>query len=189
MRGLPNRLVSYEIRAAQLLFFNAQSCRPGSLPNYYEGDRLKMRPIADNLFAEGKDGPVLIGGAHRVDGTFCFPYPTGPDAVYFEQISLPQTGTLWSYTVQRFRPKPPYNDGCSEGEPYVPFALGYVELQHHIVVEARLVVSDFKDLQIGIPMRLVLAPLRVDPDGEAVMTYAFTPATVDTLRQRVGEEA
>lgn len=147
----------------------------------------KMRTIASNLFTQGMDGPVLIGGLRRSDGTFCFPFPAGPDAAEVEQIHLPQTGTLWSYTVQRFRPKAPYNDGLTEKDPFKPFALGYVELHDHVVVETRIVVSDFSALKIGIPMRIVLDTLRVDPDGEPVMTYAFTPTPLGAQQtQRVG---
>jgi len=38
-------------------------------------------------------------------------------------VELPPSGTLWSYTVQRFRPKsPPYRGP----EPFEPYALGYI---------------------------------------------------------------
>ena len=82
---------------------------------------------------------------------------------------LSRTGTLWSYTVQGFRPKSPYN-GPDEFEPY---GVGYVELPGEVMVEARLTENDPDVLEIGDPMELVVVPFRRDDDGNDVVTFAF----------------
>jgi uncharacterized OB-fold protein len=61
-------------------------------------------------------------------------------------VPLARTGTLWTYTVQGFRPKSPY-DGPEE---FSPYAVGYVDLGE-VLVESRL------DVPVG--HRLVIGPL------------------------------
>jgi uncharacterized OB-fold protein len=131
------------------------------------------RAIAEGLFTLGPS-PRLIGGRRRSDGRVVFPAPAGPEAQDFERIELSPDGTLWSYTVQRFRPKEPYAAGDDE-RTFKPFAVGYVELPGEVIVEARLAVDDFARLKIGQPMRLTLETFRKDPDGVDVVTYAFRP--------------
>ena len=91
-----------------------------------------------------------------------------------ESLELSPHGTVWGFTVQRFAPKaPPYvvPDGG-----FVPFAVGYVELPGALIVEAPLTDVAFTDLAIGMPVELAIVPLRTDPDGTVVTTYAFRPA-------------
>lgn len=129
---------------------------------------VSTRPIAAGLFTTGAE-PRLYAGRHRGTGRIVFPPPA--DATDFEEILLPRTGKLWSYTVQRFQPKTPYA-GPAEFEPY---AVGYVELPGAVIVEARLTGVAFDRLAIGMPMELVVVPFRTDPDGTVVTTYAFKP--------------
>ncbi|MEU0810611.1 MULTISPECIES: OB-fold domain-containing protein [Streptomyces] len=64
--------------------------------------------------------------------------------------ALQGTGTLWTWTVQRYAPKsPPYRAPAGG---FVPFALGYVELAEGVRVAAVLDVDDFEDLRIGMPL-------------------------------------
>lgn len=59
-------------------------------------------------------------------------------------IDLSRNGTVWAYTVQRFRPKsPPYIEPETGFE---PFAVGYVELPEGIKVEAILESSAGEEL-------------------------------------------
>lgn len=132
------------------------------------------RPIAEGLFTTGPN-PRLIGARRRSDGRIVFPAPSGPEAQHYERVELSPTGSLWSYTVQRFRPKsPPYAGGDDETN-FKPFAVGYVELPGEVIVESRLDVDDFSRLRIGQPMGLTLTPFRKDPDGQDVVTFAFQP--------------
>jgi uncharacterized protein len=113
----------------------------------------------------------LIAGRDRASGRLVFPLPA--DSSSFEPVELPSRGTLWSYTVQRFAPKaPPY---CGTG-PFQPFALGYVELPGALIIESLLTEVGFDALRLGLPMELTTTALRSDPDGWAVLTYAFRPA-------------
>lgn len=134
------------------------------------------RPVSEGLFTEG-DPPRLIGGRRRSDGKIVFPAPNGPEAQQYERIELSPRGTLWSFTVQRFRPKSPPYTGDDDERSFKPFAIGYVELPGEVIVESRLVADDFATLRIGQPMSMTLTPFATDPDGTKVLTYAFKPTT------------
>lgn len=128
------------------------------------------QPIAPQLF-ESAPLPHLIGGRHRQTGRVVFPLDTDDDL--YEAVALPTSGTLWSYTVQRFRPKSPPYIGAEQFE---PFALGYVELPGVVIVESRLTDVPFDQLRIGMPLTLTLIPLVTKADGTQITTYAFRPA-------------
>ncbi len=136
---------------------------------------MPARPIAEGLFTYG-DAPRLIGARRLSDGRMVFPAPTGSDAANFETVTLSPSGKLWSYTVQRFRPKSPPYAGHDDEHSFRPYALGYVELPGEVIVETRIETDDFASLKIGQPMHLVLQPFGQDPDGTTVLTYAFKPA-------------
>jgi uncharacterized OB-fold protein len=119
---------------------------------------------------------VLAGSRCAGDGTVVFPAQascprcSGRDV---ERVALPDRGVLWSWTVQHFRPRPPFRQ---DGEEFVPFAVGYVDLGD-VVVEARLVLDPATDpgrLRIGLPMRLCVVPLWREADGD-VVGHAFAP--------------
>lgn len=130
--------------------------------------------VAPGLVAGAGADARLLGGKGRSDGRIVFPMPTGPEAERYEQVELAAEGTLWSFTVQRFAPKRPY-DGPSGEVDFKPYAVGYVELAGQLIVEARLDTEDFAGLRIGMPMRLALLPYRRGADGAEVLTYAFRP--------------
>jgi uncharacterized OB-fold protein len=132
------------------------------------------RQVADKLFrGEGAD-TRLLAGRHRKDGRLCFPFPAGPDGEDYEVIELATEGALWSYTVQRFRPKTPFNGRGTDAD-FEPYGVGYVELAEQLIVETRIVTDDFGALRIGQPMRITTEAYR-EEGGEPVLTYAFTPA-------------
>jgi len=132
-------------------------------------------PVAADLFELAPDGVRLVGGRGKSDGRFVFPLPTGALADEFDRVLLGRAGRLWSWTVQRFRPKSPPYAGPPETEPFHAFAVGYVELPGELIVESRLVVDDFAALRLGLPMEAVAAPFVTGPDGSAILTYAFRP--------------
>ncbi|QUD90508.1 Zn-ribbon domain-containing OB-fold protein [Phenylobacterium montanum] len=131
--------------------------------------------IANGLFTMG-EAPRLIGGRRKDDDRIVFPMPTGAEGALYEPVELSPRGALWSFTVQRFRPKSPPYAGDDDERSFKPFALGYVELPGEVIVEARLLTDDFTSLRIGQPMDLVLTPFRKAADGSDVLTYAFRPA-------------
>ena len=133
---------------------------------------MAARMVAEGLVRGEGTEARLIGGRRRADGKIVFPLPQG-DA--YEAIDLPSRGRLWSFTVQRFRPKPPYA-GPGDERSFTPYAVGYIELPGALIVEARLETADFEHLRIGMPMAFTLQTFRTDPDGQDVLTYAFKPA-------------
>ena len=109
---------------------------------------------------------MLLGSECGRCGTVSFPRQgTCPrcTSTDVKERRLARRGTLWSWTIQRFRPKSPPYTGPEEFEPY---GVGYVELPGEVRVEARLTESDPSKLQIGMAMELTLIP-------EA--TFAFRP--------------
>ena len=127
-----------------------------------------MRLVAEGLFTD-EARPRLVGGRHRESGRIVFPCPTGSD---YEPYPLAREGTIWSYTVQRYRPKSPPYAGPEE---FTPWALAYVELPGETIVEGRLTNVAFGDISIGMPVELTLIPL--DPAAaDPVMIHAFQPA-------------
>jgi uncharacterized protein len=133
-----------------------------------------MKPIAEGVFEQGPEGVHLLAGRDKRSGRLVFPLPQGAARADFDTVKLSPRGRLWSWTVQRFRPKPPF--ALPEDQPFAPYAVGYVELPGELIVESRLRVDDFGALKIGRPMELVVEPLYRDAAGAAVATYAFRPA-------------
>ena len=132
------------------------------------------RAVADNLFRGEGSGARLLAGRRRADGRLRFPFPSGADQDDYELIELSPQGALWSYTVQRFRPKTPFN-GDGDDRSFTPYGVGYVELPGELIVEARLIADDLTSLKIGEQMRITTEAYRTDEGGEPVLTYAFTP--------------
>jgi uncharacterized OB-fold protein len=85
---------------------------------------------------------------------------------------LPRLGRLWAWTTQEFPPpSPPYTGPT--GEAFVPYGVGYVELDDEVRVETRL--TETEGLRIGMDMELVVVPFRTNDDGDEVVTFAFRP--------------
>jgi uncharacterized OB-fold protein len=123
--------------------------------------------IAQGLLTD--EAPLrLVGGKNRETGRIVFPCPENGD---YEPYPLKRQGTLWSYTIQRYRPKsPPY----AGPDAFRPWPVGYVELAGETIVEARLANVAFEDIAIGMPLALTLVPL--DPEAaDPVMIPAFEP--------------
>ena len=123
--------------------------------------------------------PRLIGSRCERCGTVTFPRQgscprcTSQDV---EETLLSDRGTLWSWTIQCFRPKSPPYAGTESAEDFEPYGVGYVELPGEVRVEARLTESDPERLRIDMPMRLTLVPAPGDPTA---VTFAFRPVDED----------
>lgn len=89
-------------------------------------------------------------------------------------VDLPRRGTLWTWTIQRFLPKPPFRS-ADPPEAFTPFGIGYVELPGALRIETRLMENDPERLRIGSEVELVFYRHCRDPDGTAVINYAFRP--------------
>jgi uncharacterized protein len=130
-----------------------------------------VQAITVNGVVTDVDGESRLVGSRCGDcGTHAFPVQaTCPrcGAAMF-QTALPATGAVWSCTVQRIRPKPPY-EGPDEFE---PFAVGYVDLGP-LRVESRLEGKPVADWKIGEAVRL--AACAAGPDGQ-VWSFRFVPS-------------
>lgn len=137
-----------------------------------------VRFVDPSLLAETDSGPALWGSRCRDCGAHTFPRQGGCPRCTgsaMEDVVLSRTGTLWSFTTQGFRAKPPYTGSAT----YEPYAVGYVELPGQLIVETRLVETDPDRLEIGMPVELALVPFRDVPDDAdgPVHTFAFVRRT------------
>jgi uncharacterized protein len=136
--------------------------------------RRDVVPVAPELIAGTASAPVLLGSECRRCGTVTFPRQKACPRCTSTDMGerrLSRRGTLWSWTIQRFRPKsPPY--AGDEGDEFEPYGVGYVELPGEVRVEARLTESDPARLTIGMEMELTLIPV---PGRDDAVTFAFRP--------------
>jgi uncharacterized OB-fold protein len=138
---------------------------------------IKQRAIDPALFDWPAESPALKASRCRQCGSMAFPVNAscmacGSDKVSIER--LPERGTLWTWTIQRFMPKPPFSSS-ETAETFVPFGLGYVELPGALRIETRLAQNDPAKLAIGTVVELSFYVHRLDPDGTAVINYVFAP--------------
>ncbi|HTN79942.1 MAG TPA: OB-fold domain-containing protein [Acidimicrobiales bacterium] len=106
--------------------------------------------------------PRLIGARCDACGTHVFPRQAGCSrcGAQMSEVALPTSGTVWSWTVQRIEPKPPYK-GPAEFE---PFAVAYVHLDS-LRVESPLAGRPVDEWQIGETVHLVADD--IDDEGHA----------------------
>ena len=141
------------------------------------------RLIDETLFHVADDEIALAGSTCLACGAVTFPVQgscprcAGDDVV---TVPLPRTGTLWGFTVQAFPPKTPYLR--ADERPFAPYAVGYVDLDHRVLVETRIMTEDPAALAVGDEMRLVIEELHRDESGP-VLTYAFTPVAASAPRE------
>ena len=134
---------------------------------------VQPQAIAPDLLIEIDGELRLVGGRHKKTGRLVFPFPQGPEAKSFDRIPLSNKGMLWSWTVQRFRPKSPPYASSDTLETFKPYGVGYVELAGEIIVESRLEIDDFTGLKIGMSMELVTATFA--RGSNSALIYAFRP--------------
>jgi uncharacterized OB-fold protein len=122
--------------------------------------------------------PSLIGSRCTHCGEVYFPASRGCTrclATEMEACDLGSKGILWSWTIQAFLPKPPYNSGETEAD-FAPYGVGYVAMPSGIKVESRLTVANPEKLAIGMPMALAVAPYGKTPEGAELLTFVFRPS-------------
>jgi uncharacterized OB-fold protein len=135
------------------------------------------------LFTWPADEPQLIGSRFPESGVVTFPRQAScprTSSTVVEDVLLPRKGRLWSWTIQGFLPKSPPYAGKETPQTFVPYGVGYVELQLEgvdggVIVESRLTENDPDRLAIGMPVELVVVPFTTDDDGTEVVTFAFAP--------------
>ena len=126
--------------------------------------------VVRGVVTDVDDESRLAGSRCATCDTHAFPIqatcPRWGGAMF--ETALPATGAVWSCTVQRIRPKPPY-EGPDDFE---PFAVGYVDLGP-VRVESRLEGKPVDEWRIGESVQLAAgAP---GPDGQ-VWSFRFVPS-------------
>lgn len=136
--------------------------------------------IAEGLFTWPADDPQLIGSRCTRCGATTFPSqhscPRCTSTDVHEHL-LSRGGTLWTWTVQGFRPKSPPYEGSAE---FVPYPVGYVELPGEVKVESLLVDVEISDLAIGMEMELAVIPFHSAVTDTQFATFAFRPVRGST---------
>jgi uncharacterized OB-fold protein len=137
----------------------------------------EQRAIAEGLFDGTSAEPRVRASRCETCSFVSFPAQDacpscGGDAV--TPTPLSRTGTLWTWTRQRFQPKNPPYLGREPASEFVPYGVGFIELAEGRI-EARLAGPFDQELRIGMPMELTVIPFTTDEDGTEVLTYAFRP--------------
>jgi uncharacterized OB-fold protein len=141
-----------------------------------------LSPVAEGLFEVLPEGPHLIGSHCVSCDTLYFPVALScrnPDCAEkrVERALLPNTGTLLSYTIQRYQPPPLFRM-----DNWQPYAIGLIDLGAGVEVMGMLTGLGFDAIWIGLPLRMVVEALYTDPARGTVATYKFAPdASGDTL--------
>ena len=137
----------------------------------------RQRLVSADLLEWPSEEPQLR--ATRCDSCAFVTFPVqdacprcGGDAVV--PTTLSRTGTLWTWTRQRFQPKNPPYIGREPADEFAPYGVGFIELPEGRI-EARLAGGIDQELRIGMPMELTVVPFATDEDGTEVLTYAFRP--------------
>jgi uncharacterized OB-fold protein len=134
-------------------------------------------PIAEGLFTWPAEHPALLGSRCNTCGIASFPATDACMACSGQDVSveqLPGRGTLWTWTVQQFMPKSPYNSGETM-ETFKPYGVGYLELPGGVRVEGRLTENDPQKLYIGMEMDVVFETYRTEDNGDEVINFFFKP--------------
>lgn len=134
-------------------------------------------PVIDGLFTETAEGARLLGSRCATCDTPYFPRSErchNPDCDHSDMAdaAFGPHGVLWSYSVQNYPPPPP----ARYDEPYVPYALGVVDLADGLRVVGRMDVADPAELAAGDAVELVIGPLYHDEDGTPQLSWMFRPA-------------
>ncbi len=136
-------------------------------------------PAIEGWHTMDTDAPHLVGTRCTKCGTYFFPKQSsycrnpGCDSSEFEEVELSRTGTLWSYTNACYQPPEPF----VAPDPFEPYAIAAVMLEAEQMVVLGQVVQGVgvDDLQVGMPMELVLETLHEDEE-DTKLTWKWKPA-------------
>lgn len=139
----------------------------------------KRVPIREDFFTSPLDCLKEV----RLKGTRCTscgetflgksPACENCQSTSLEDIVLSDVGKLYTYTVIRHRPP----GGYVGPDPFVPFAMGVVELSEGVRIVSPLKDCDLESLEVDMPMKLGVEKLYEDAEGNDVIAYLFRPDT------------
>ena len=137
--------------------------------------------ITEGLFRVDGDRAVLLGSRRRSTGVVKFPaerpelFDGSPDTqADIEPLELSTEGTLYTFTTQEFPPPLPYK-GNRDPKTFLPYIVGFVELQEGLLVESLIIDAGPAELRIGQSLVSTTTTLETEA-GETFLTYAFRPA-------------
>ena len=133
----------------------------------------EIRPAIEGWFTLDSQQPALLATKCRACGTFFFPAQRSlcrhPSCMSreFDDVELSRTGTIWSFTDNRYQPPPPY----MSPDPFEPFGIAAVELaDEKMVVLGQLAKGvDVSTLHAGDRVELVLETLYSDDEADYVV--------------------
>jgi len=131
---------------------------------------------AEGLFSETADGPRLLGSKCGGCDTPYFPstavcHNPDCDGSAMQDAHFGPRGSLFSYAIQNYPPPPP----VLYDEPFVPYAVGLVDLPDGLRVLGRLFTDDPTSVEIGGEVELVIEPLTTAESGEQTLSWQFKP--------------
>jgi len=134
----------------------------------------QRRHVVPGAFAETPNGARLLGSRCAGCGACFFPRSPacrnpGCTDKHIEDVELSPRGTLWTYTVQYYKPPPP----ARLDEPFTPYGIGLVDLPEGIRIMGMISSDDPESLKIGQEMELVIETLHHDDDGSEVLTWKW----------------
>ena len=131
-------------------------------------------PVAKNLFTDAAGGARLLGSRCATCKTPYFPKSAvchNPECDHssMQEAEFGPAGTLWSCAIQDYPPPAP----AKFDKPYVPYAMGVVDLDDGLRVLGRMKVADPRSLAPGVRVELVLDVLAHDAEGNEIITWKF----------------
>ena len=138
----------------------------------------KQIPCVEGWFTMTPDDPRLIASKCGSCGDHFFPKiescrnPFCSKDKPLEEVLLSRRGTLYTFTVNHYKPPPPYHPP----DPFIPYTNGVVELPEGIMVQGQIASGyDEKNLKIGSEMELIIDLLYEDEEGNEIMAWKFKP--------------
>lgn len=128
---------------------------------------MAQRPVQDGLF---EAGGLIAGRCHTCSKAH---FPRAGSCPYcggtgIDRETVGRTGTLYLHTVVQTAP-PGYSGP-------VPYGFGLVDLPEGLRVITRLEAPSLEALHSGMALRLRIAPLFADADGDEVLSWSYEPA-------------
>ena len=135
-------------------------------------------PANEGWLTMDESNPQLLGYLDESSGTYFFPkdvaisHAPGHADADFKEVALSNTGKLWSYTTNHYKPPEPY----LAPDPFEPYTVAAVELDSEkMVVLGQLADGvDPTDIEVGMDMKLELATLYEDDENE-YMVWKWRP--------------
>jgi uncharacterized OB-fold protein len=132
-----------------------------------------MVPLREGIFrlpetADGK--PVLLGSRCPECGSYYFPKRAICIACAHEgldEAELNGRGKVWTFTIAGQTPP-----GSLVEAPYV---LAVVELPEKVAIRSILTDVEPSNVKVGMEVEITLAKMKVDADGNDVVSYKFKP--------------